>query len=90
MLENIKADVERLIAAYEKEKAANAALAAELEQSRQQVGSCMKQIEELNKEIDRLKLQTAFTGSSADRDAAKRKIDRMIREIDRCISLIEA
>ena len=90
MLDTIKADIERLIAAYEREKGRNASLSAALEESRREAATCKKKIEELNKEIEKLKLQTVFTGSSADNDAAKKKVDKMIRELDRCIALMEA
>ena len=89
MLENIKADIYRLIEAYEKEKAANAALSAALEESRAEVGTCREQIAELNRQIDNLKLQSAFTGTPSDNAEARKKVDRLIKEIDKCISLMQ-
>ena len=56
MLENIKTDIERLIALYEKERSEH--------------------------------LTEAF-GAFGDNKAAKEKIDKLVKEIDRCISLLE-
>ena len=90
MLETVKSDIERLIAVYEREKAKNALLSSELEESRKKIEHYTKQIEELSNQIESLKLQTAFTGSSSDTEAAKKKVEKLIREIDKCISLMEA
>ncbi|MCQ2115446.1 MAG: hypothetical protein MJZ07_04515 [Bacteroidales bacterium] len=89
MLEAIKTDIERLIAAYEKEKAANSALQAELAKSRMIAETYEKQIDELKKKVSNLELQSAFTGSGSDNDAARKKVEKMIREIDKCIALME-
>ena len=42
----------------------------------------------MEKQIDNLKLKTAFLSTSGDEEA-KEKIDKLIREIDRCIALLE-
>ena len=49
MLENIKNNIERLIAAYESVKYENGTLKDELEQSRTQIEDCRKQIIELER-----------------------------------------
>ncbi len=89
MLTDIKAKIEKLIEAYEAAKAENEVLAEKLRQSEEKNEDQKKQITELEKQIDNLRLAEAFTGAAEDRDVAKRKIDRLIREIDKCISLME-
>ncbi len=89
MLENIKNNIERLIAAYESVKYENGTLKDELEQSRTQIEDCRKQIIELERQIDNLKLTSAFLGDSGSNDEAKSKVEKMIKEIDKCISLME-
>ena len=88
MLDTIKQSIRQLIAAYEKERMERIRLQAELEESRTQNEACRKQIIELERQIDNLKLTEAFkaTGESPE---ARKKIDGLIREIDRCISLME-
>ena len=89
MLENIKNNIERLIAAYESVKYENGTLKDELEQSRTQIEDCRKQIIELERQIDNLKLTSAFLGDSGSNTEAKSKGEKMIKEIDKCISLME-
>lgn len=89
MLENVKDRIRQLIAAYESEKMENKRLHTELEQTRMQNETYRKQIIELERQIDNLKLTEAFMAGGADSSAAKKKIDRLMKEIDRCIALME-
>ena len=84
MLEGIKKDIEKLIALYEKEREKNAKLLDELEQCKADRDKFQKQIEELEVQMDNL--HKAQTDSN---DGAKEKIDSLIKEIDRCIALLE-
>ena len=47
------------------------------------------QIIELEREIDNLKLTKAFMADGTDTVQARKKIDSLIREIDRCITAME-
>ena len=88
MLDSIKQKITQLIAAYESEKSECIRLRQELEQSKQQNEAYAKQIIELEREIDNKKLAGAFmTGN--DNAESKKKIDKLIKEIDKCISLME-
>ena len=89
MLENIKHKIEQLIAAYEKEKMERINLQEALRQSKLQNEAYKMQITELEREIDNLKLTKAFMADSSDNTQAIKKIDRLMKEIDRCISLME-
>lgn len=89
MLETVKQRIQQLIAAYEAEKVERERLQGLLGQSAAQNEAYRKQITELERTIDNLKLADAFKASGADSAEAKKKIDRLIREIDRCISLME-
>lgn len=89
MLDNIKQKIAQLIAAYESEKAECDRLRSELEKSAQQNEAYEKQIIELERQIDNLKLTEAFMAGGADTAAAKKKINSLMKEIDRCIALME-
>lgn len=89
MLEGIRNNIEKLIALYESEKKQNEKLVLELEQKDATIDSCKKQIAELERQVDNLKLTEAFTALSGTNYDAREKIDKMITEIDRCISLLE-
>ena len=89
MLETVKEKITQLIAAYETEKMERIRLQSKLEQSLAENETYRKQIIELERQIDNLKLTEAFKASSGNSPEARKKIDGLIREIDRCISLME-
>ncbi|MBQ8810759.1 MAG: hypothetical protein IJZ70_00400 [Bacteroidales bacterium] len=89
MLENVKERIKQLIAAYESEKMEREKLQTELDNYRMQNETYKKQIIELERQIDNLKLTEAFMAGGADTTAAKKKIDSLMKEIDRCIKLME-
>ena len=89
MLEDIRKNIERLIALYEGERQQKERLVLELRQRAEEIDSYKKQIADLERQVDNLKLTEAFTAPAGSGDAAKEKIDRLITEIDRCISLLE-
>lgn len=90
MLDTVKQSIRQLIAAYEKERMERIRLQAELEESRTQNETCKKQIIELERQIDNLKLTEAFKASTSGNSLeARKKIDGLIKQIDKCISLME-
>lgn len=88
MLEDIRTNINRLIALYEGEKQKADLLGESLRQSQAQIEMYKTQITELNSQIDNLKLSMAFSGAG-DADAAKARINKLLHEIDRCIKLLE-
>lgn len=89
MLETVKQGIQQLIAAYETEKMERIRLQSALEQAQTKEEAYRKQIIELERQIDNLKLTEAFKASSGNSPEARKKIDGLIKEIDRCISLME-
>ena len=89
MLETVRQGIQQLIAAYEKEKMERQRLQTALEQSQAKEETYRKQIIELERQIDNLKLTEAFKASSGNSPEARKKIDSLLKEIDRCISLME-
>jgi len=89
MLETIRQKIIRLIASYEKEKNERIRLQDELEKLRVQNETYRKQITELERQIDNLKLTEAIKGNAINGTEAKKKVDSLLKEIDRCIKLIE-
>lgn len=88
MLEDLRKTIEKLIARYEAAKAENASLRSELRASKLSNDTYRKQVEDLLSEIETRKLTEAFS-AGADNAEAKKKIDTLIAEISRCISLLE-
>ena len=89
LLDVLKQRISQLVAAYEKEKAERIRLSNELEHARQENDTYKEQIIELERTIDNLKLADAFKSGNADNTEARKKIDKLIKEIDKCITLME-
>lgn len=87
MLDSVKQKITQLIAAYESEAAQCKRLRSELEKSESQNNAYRQQIIELERQIDNQKLAGAFL--NGDTSESKKKIDKLIREIDKCIALME-
>ena len=87
MLETVKQKIRQLIAAYEAEKMERMKLQAALDQVQSQNEAYRKQITELERQIDNLKLSEAFKAGGSPE--AKKKINSLLKEIDRCITLLE-
>lgn len=88
MLENVRTQIEQLIARYEAEKAENTRLRQELHTCEETGAALRKQIKELESEIETRKLTEAFSGGTAS-DDVRAKVDKLIKEIDKCISYLE-
>ncbi len=89
MIDKLKERIQQLIAMYESERAERIRLEAELDKSQSQNAEYTKQITELERTIDNLKLADAFKAGNADNTEARKKIDKLIKEIDKCITLME-
>lgn len=88
MLESLRKDIEKLISLYEAEKAERVKLQSLLAESRAENETCRKQIGDLEQQVNNLQLSEAF-GATGDKVAAKERIEKLIKEIDKCISLLE-
>jgi len=89
MLEDVKQKIQQLIAAYEKERMERERLQTALQKAEEQNETYRMQVIELERKIDNLKLTEAFMAGGSDTTQARKKIDSLIREIDRCISAME-
>ena len=89
MLEEIKKDLEKLMSFYEKERQRANILQAELEKQKEQNEAYRLRIIDLERKVDNHNLADAFTANDRDNSAAKEKIEKLIREMDRCIALLE-
>ena len=89
MLDTLKQPIVKLIAAYETEKSDRERLEKELAEVKQQNDTYRKQILELERQIDNQKLSEAFKATAGNGADAKKKVNALLKEIDKCIKLIE-
>lgn len=88
MLEEFKAKITRLVAQYEAERQRADILAGRLAESEERCRGYKEQIADLNQQIDNLELLRAF-GAHDDPAGARERIAKLVREIDKCIKLLE-
>lgn len=78
----------KMISALEKVKAENAELKKELENLKDSVKTKELEVHDLNVKYENLKLAKVIQLSGSDLHDAKIKVNRIVREIDKCISLL--
>ena len=84
----LKAKIEVLLSRYETLDRENAEIKARLARCEKELERKDTKLKELEKQTDILRLKEAFLGTSDDRTQARRKIARLIREIDACVNLL--
>ena len=88
MIPDLRAKLEQLIPLSETQRQRVDERAAKLKDAQGRMAEAQQQITELKSQIDHYKLQAVFT-SGPDTQASKDTLDRLIRDIDKCIKLIE-
>mgnify|MGYP006423390913 CR=1 FL=1 len=85
LLSSLHKNVPELIAKMEKYKAENKQLKEDLDKLKSENSSLELELSEVKKENQALKNVNALLGSSDFKYQTKKKIDRLIKEIDQCI-----
>ncbi|MDR1984445.1 MAG: hypothetical protein LBQ28_06460 [Prevotellaceae bacterium] len=88
MLTELKNKIDRLISLYE---AANSEKEVAIKEKAEQaaiINEKNNKINELNKRLEMLQLVNAFKSVSIDKQEAKQKIERIVREIEKCIAML--
>lgn len=97
VLETHRRKIEEFVSMYEKKCVENAQLKALLDKAKAEIEDCRliivtktNNIKELEQKIDRLQMAEAFTSSAKDVKEAKQNIAGIVREIDKCIALLNS
>lgn len=73
---------------YEASEAENKTLNTTITDCEEKINNYKTTISELQKKIDNLQLIEAFKNSSTDVNEAKKRVASLIKEINKCISLL--
>ncbi len=84
----LKEKLSVVIDAYEKLHTANGQLLAEKTKLTEAIRGKDEVIEQLERKVETLVVAKSFASSSEDTHDAKLKINRIVREIDKCIALL--
>ena len=77
-----------LISLYERGAAANIALKRENARLKADLEECSNKLKEKEEKLDKIVLANAFATSGEHVKEARQKIARIVKEIDKCISLL--
>ena len=86
--EQLQSRIQQLIGMYEKQKAENELLNRQKSDMQEQVRQEQERVKNLEEKYNKLKISRALIASSEDVHDAKLKVNRMVREIDKCIALL--
>lgn len=88
-LYDFEALVRRLMKAYEKERASNVTLRQMLDESQKKLSQAEEAIERLKLDYSQLKTARMLEVSGDDVKESKARIAKLIREVDKCIALLD-
>ena len=84
----LKSKIEELVSRYETLDRENADLKNRLSRCERELDKKDTKLKELERQLDTIRLKEAFLGTSEDRTQARRKVARLIKEIDACVALL--
>jgi hypothetical protein len=85
----LRRSVEALIAEHEKLVELAAGLSNELSEARRLLAEKNEEVKELQARYERAKFSGAVLGSGEDAVTARRRVSELVREIDKCIALLD-
>ncbi len=89
LLVNLEVRVKQVLLLCEKLKQENSQLRDDLVMKKEEITSLKNEVSLLNKKYDNLKTVRTITAASVDVDTAKMKLSNLVREVDKCISLLK-
>lgn len=84
----LKAKVNKLMGIYIEEKEKNEELGKKLQSLENELNNKKEEIEQLNTKYNTLKLAKNIASVADNKQEAKTKINQIVREIDKCIALL--
>ena len=88
IVSELRGQISRLISLYRDLKLEKEELVREKMNLLEQVESLTKENDELKHQYDTIKLAKTFAVNTGDSQQAKNKISQIVREIDKCIALL--
>ncbi len=87
-VDTLKDKVRKVVSMYQQQKEKNEKLNKENQELINKLKSAEQKLNELENQYKKLKLAKTMVASSQDARDAKLKVNRMVREIDKCIALL--
>ena len=87
-IDRLQNKLERLVSKYQEVNSANLQLKEKLLSLQEQFEKEQKSVSELKEKNKILKLSVSLHGEEQDTKAARQRINELVREIDKCIALL--
>ena len=88
LLAGLRINLKKIIGLYESEKETNNELKRKIELLFNEIASLKEENEELKIQFNNIDLANVFVNASGTTHDAKIKVNRIVREIDKCIALL--
>ena len=88
IIQTLIGDVERLMKLHDGAMAEVETLRAKNEEQNKKIRTLQKELKDTQKALSEQSLRQAMGGSSANKAAAKAQINRLLREVDKCIVMV--
>ena len=84
----LKSHIEQIISKYELALSENVSLKGQLQEVLEELEEKNSRIKDLEQKVEQMQLAQVFVASSNDVKEAKKRIGKIVREIDKCISML--
>ena len=88
LLDGFKVKIKQLIALYEQTRIEKQLLLNQVEELENEIDSLKQDKAVLTKKYDNMKLAKSLLVSDGDSQEAKNRINKIVREIDKCIAML--
>lgn len=88
LIDSLKEKIRTLISLYESAKAENDYLKADKQELIGQLAGKDDELKELERKYEVLKMAKSLSGAGSGGHEAKLKVNRIVRDIDKCIALL--
>ena len=88
IIDSIESKVERLIADNKKLRAQCDKLATEIGELKRERRELEQKLAKQDERLNVVELAEGFSGSGENRDLARARVNRLVREVDRCLALL--
>jgi predicted nucleic acid-binding Zn-ribbon protein len=88
LLKELKANVQRLFQEYQNLKNANGSLRNSVAALQHEIARLESEKNEMSRQNEKIKLANRILAAEDENGEAKRKINSLVREIDKCIALL--
>ena len=89
VIRELRSTIEKLASQRDAAIEARDSLTREVEDLRQQLDQCREELDEARTEVDFLTVSHRLADSPANLISARRRLQRLIAKIDRCVSLLK-